>query len=72
MVSQPSTPNSQLLQQHFDTLAETPEAVAKLRRFILDLAVHGRLLESSSQENLEKQNLGSVIELISRQHLTPE
>ena len=29
MFSQPSTFNAQLLQQHFDTLAETPEAVVK-------------------------------------------
>ena len=29
MFSQPSTFNAQLLQQHFETLAETPEAVVK-------------------------------------------
>jgi len=39
----PSGLNSQFLQQHFDTLAETPEAVAKLRGFVLDLAVRGYL-----------------------------
>ena len=44
MVSHPSTLDSQLLQQHFDTLAETPEAVAKLRQFILELAVQGKLV----------------------------
>ena len=34
---------AQLL-QHFDTLAETPDAVAKLRNFVLTLAVRGRLV----------------------------
>jgi len=43
MAAQLSTLNSQLLHQHFDTLAETPEAVAKLRGFVLDLAVRGYL-----------------------------
>jgi type I restriction enzyme S subunit len=41
MVSQLSTLNSQLLQQHFDTLAETPDAVAKLRHLVVELAAHG-------------------------------
>ena len=39
---------AQLL-QHFDTLAETPGAVAKLRTFVLDLAVRGRLVPQSSK-----------------------
>ena len=39
--------HTQLL-QHFDTLAETPDAVAKLRAFVLDLAVRGRLVPPSS------------------------
>ena len=34
---------SQLL-QHFESLADTPDAVAKLRAFVLDLAVRGRLV----------------------------
>jgi type I restriction enzyme S subunit len=39
---------AQLL-QHFDTLAETPDAVAKLRTFVLDLAVRGRLVPQASK-----------------------
>lgn len=45
----PSGLNSQFLQQHFDTLAETPEAVAKLRAFVLDLAVRGRLVPQAGK-----------------------
>jgi type I restriction enzyme S subunit len=50
MVSQLSTLNSQLLQQHFDTLAETPDAVAKLRNFVLSLAVRGQLLPQNVED----------------------
>lgn len=37
--------NSQQLLKHFDRLAEAPDAVPRLRRFILDLAVRGKLVE---------------------------
>ena len=40
---------AQLL-QHFDTLAETPEAVAKLRAFVLSLAVRGQLLPQNAED----------------------
>jgi len=35
--------NQTQLLQHFDTLAETPDAVAKLRGLILEIAIQGRL-----------------------------
>ena len=37
--------NRDLLLQHFDRISEAPDAVARLRRFILDLAVRGKLVE---------------------------
>ena len=37
--------NATQLLEHFDRLAEAPGAVARLRRFILDLAVRGKLVE---------------------------
>lgn len=37
--------NPQRLLTHFDRIAEAPDAVPRLRRFILDLAVRGRLVE---------------------------
>ena len=36
--------NRPYLLQHFDTLADTPEAVAKLRDFVLHLATRGKLV----------------------------
>jgi len=41
--------NRAQLLQHFDTLAETPDAVAKLRAFVLDLAVRGQLVPQTSK-----------------------
>src|SRR6266496_6591584 len=40
---------AQLL-QYFDTLADTPEAVAKLRSFVLSLAVRGQLVPQKAEE----------------------
>lgn len=37
--------NARRLLQHFDRIAEAPDAVPRLRRFILDLAVRGKLVE---------------------------
>ena len=33
----------QILFEHYDGVVDSPEAVSKLRKFILDLAVRGRL-----------------------------
>ena len=41
---------SQLL-QHFDTLAETPDAVEKHRKLVLDFAVRGRLVPQNPKDN---------------------
>lgn len=40
---------AQLL-EHFDRISETPDAVARLRRFILDLAVRGKLVEQDPND----------------------
>lgn len=38
------------LLQHFDQIAEAPDAVSRLRRFILDLAVRGKLVEQNPED----------------------
>src|SRR6266550_6294979 len=53
---------TQLL-QHFDTLAETPEAVAKLRALVLDLAVRGRLVPQASKSDKDPAWLKFCAEL---------
>lgn len=42
--------NPQHLLQHFDRISEAPDAVARLRRFILDLAVRGKLVEQDPND----------------------
>ncbi len=42
--------NRELLLQHFDRISEAPEAIPRLRRFILDLAVRGKLVEQDSAD----------------------
>jgi type I restriction enzyme S subunit len=37
--------NAECLLQHFERLAEAPDAIPRLRQFILDLAVRGKLVE---------------------------
>ena len=41
---------TQLL-EHFDTLAETPDAVAKLRELVLQLAIRGQLLSQDTRDS---------------------
>lgn len=38
--------NAERLLAHFEMISEAPDAIARLRRFILDLAVRGKLVES--------------------------
>jgi len=42
--------NAELLLQHFERLSEAPDAIPRLRRFILDLAVRGKLVEQDSND----------------------
>jgi len=52
---------------HFKTISEAPDAVARLRRFILDLAVRGKLVEQDPEdepaEELLAQIAGSGLEM---------
>lgn len=42
--------NAGQLLAHFDRISEAPEAVARLRRFILELAVRGKLVEQNPKD----------------------
>lgn len=53
--------NAERLLAYFDRIAEAPEAVPRLRRFILDLAVRGKLVEQAPAD-------APVETLISRIH----
>ena len=42
--------NTERLLQHFERISEAPDAVPRLRRFILDLAVRGKLVEQDPKD----------------------
>src|SRR5260370_38949371 len=42
--------NRDLLLNHFDRISEAPDAIPRLRRFILDLALRGKLVEQNSSD----------------------
>ena len=42
--------NAERLLQHFERLSEAPDTIMRLRRFILDLAVRGKLVEQDPND----------------------
>jgi len=63
----------ELLLQHFHRISESPDAVPRLRRFILDLAVRGKLVEQDPNDEpasellkrIQKEKIRLVKEKIS-------
>lgn len=45
---------------HFDRLSEAPDAVSRLRRFILDLAVRGKLTEQNPNDDSAEEMLRRI------------
>ena len=52
--------NPERLLQHFDRISEAPDAVARLRRFILDLAVRGKLVEQDPSDEPAAERLKRI------------
>ena len=42
--------NAEQLLAHYEEVADAPEAIVRLRRFILDLAVRGKLVDQDSND----------------------
>ena len=42
--------NAEQLLTHFDRIVNAPDAIPRLRRFILDLAVRGKLVEQDPND----------------------
>jgi type I restriction enzyme S subunit len=63
--------NSTQLLQHFDRLSEAPDAIARLRRFILDLAVRGKLVEQDPNDEPAAELLKRIQAEKERLGLTP-
>ena len=52
--------NAEHLLTHFDRIADAPDAIPRLRRFILDLAVRGKLVEQDSNEGTGSSLLAEI------------
>ncbi|WP_054758264.1 restriction endonuclease subunit S [Methylomonas koyamae] len=52
--------NPEQLLQHFERISEAPDAIARLRRFILDLAVRGKLVEQDPNDEPASELLRQI------------
>lgn len=52
--------NPARLLEHFDRIAEAPDAIPRLRRFILDLAVRGKLVEQDPNDEPASELLKKI------------
>ena len=52
--------NAEHLLAHFERISEAPDAIARLRRFILDLAVRGKLVEQDPEDEPAEELLGRI------------
>ena len=52
--------NPEQLLAHFDRISEAPDAIPRLRRFILDLAVRGKLVEQDPNDEPASQLLKRI------------
>ena len=52
--------NAERLLAHFERISEAPDAIARLRRFILDLVVRGKLVEQDPGEATSAHNLDEL------------
>ena len=53
--------NAEHLLTHFDRLADAPDAIPRLRRFILDLAVRGKLVEQDPNDEPAEELLKRIV-----------
>ena len=56
-----SSMNAEQLLTHFDRLADAPDAIPRLRRFILDLAVRGKLVEQDPNDEPASELLKRIV-----------
>ncbi len=54
--------NAERLLAHFERISEAPDAIARLRRFILDLAVRGKLVEQDPEDEPAEELLAHIAE----------
>jgi type I restriction enzyme S subunit len=52
--------NPKLLLDHFNRVSDSPDAIPRLRRFILDLAVRGKLVEPDPADEPASELLNRI------------
>ncbi|WP_334185210.1 restriction endonuclease subunit S [Novosphingobium sp.] len=52
--------NAEQLLAHYERISEAPDAIARLRRFVLDLAVRGKLVEQVPADEPASELLGRI------------
>src|SRR3546814_20800545 len=52
--------NAEQLLTHYERIADAPDAVAKLRRLVLDLAVRGKLIEQDVSDGSASDALSKI------------
>lgn len=52
--------NAERLLQHYEQIADFPHAIARLRRFVLDLAVRGKLVPQDSRDEPASELLAQI------------
>lgn len=57
--------DADMLLQHFDRISETPDAIPRLRQFILDLAIRGKLVEQDPNDEPASELLKRICEITS-------
>jgi len=63
--------NADKLLQHYELVADAPDAITRLRRFVFELAVRGKLLPQSTADARSAQLLGLVGGLNDQEALVP-
>jgi len=66
-----TTMSTKRLLQHFDRISEAPDAIPRLRRFILDLAVRGKLVEQDPNDEPAAELLKRIQAEKAKLGLTP-
>ena len=64
--------NAEHLLTHFDRIADAPDAIPRLRRFILDLAVRGKLVEQNPNDEPASELLKRIAAEVARLKKTGE
>lgn len=53
--------NAERLLAHYERVADAPDAISKLRRFILDLAVRGKLVDQDAADEPAQESLHRIL-----------